>query len=93
MINTNSQFYQDLQTTSSVNLGMYNLIISIHDVALYAKGMKRNNLWSFNNVKKYFGVKGNAESVLKQLQDIKKFIYVNSQVNKISNIIFKELKR
>lgn len=78
MINTNSQFYHDLQDTNAVNRGMYNLVISIHDVALYTKGMKRNNLWSFNNVKKYFGVKGNAESVLKQLQDIKKFIYVNS---------------
>ena len=45
----------------------YNLIVSIRDCGLYAKGLKPNRFWKITDVKKYFGLKGNAEKIYNQL--------------------------
>jgi hypothetical protein len=70
-MNNKTQFILDLETETNVNKGMYNLILSIRDVSLYTKGLKPSRQWKFNDVKKYFGVKGTAIQVLEQLKAIK----------------------
>ena len=45
----------------------YNLIVSIRDCGLYAKGIKPNRFWKITEVKKYFALKGNAEKIYNQL--------------------------
>jgi hypothetical protein len=49
----------------------YNLVVSIRDVKLYAKGIKINRHWKISDVKSYFGVKGGAEAIAYQLEYIK----------------------
>ena len=75
-----SQFIADMQDESKVMKvndgymarGMWNLIISIRDVGMYARvGMKPTRGWKITNVKKYFGVKGSADSVYQQLNELK----------------------
>jgi len=52
--------------------GFYNLIVSIRDVKLFIAGMKPYGNWKFKNVKEYFGLKGNKENVLNQLEQLKR---------------------
>lgn len=49
----------------------YNLLVSIRDCGLYAKGMKPNKFWKITEVKKYFGLKGNAEKIYNQLSRLR----------------------
>ncbi|WP_438964743.1 hypothetical protein [Winogradskyella sp.] len=51
--------------------GYYNLIISIRDVKLYDKGLKPHRYWKISDVKKYFGVKGSANKIANQLDELK----------------------
>lgn len=53
------------------NRGYYNLIISIRDVSLWVKGMKPHRHWRVTDVKKYFGLKGSAETILQRLKDFR----------------------
>lgn len=75
-----SQFFLDSTRPESVmkvnsrcmTKGYYNLILSIRDLGLYQKGIKPHKYWSINEVKKYFGIKGNKTAIydqLLQLQD------------------------
>ena len=67
-INEDCQFLKDLEDTSSnVNLGMYNLICSKRDLQLYCKGIKPNRHFKISNVKEYFGMNGNREDLSKKL--------------------------
>ena len=75
-----SQFIADMQGEKNaikVNngymaRGMWNLIISIRDVGMYARvGMKPTRSWKITDVKRYFGVKGSPDSIYQQLQDLK----------------------
>lgn len=75
-----SQFIADMQDESKVlkvndgymARGMWNLVISIRDVGMYARvGMKPTRGWKITDVKKYFGVKGSPQSVLAQLNQLK----------------------
>jgi capsule polysaccharide export protein KpsC/LpsZ len=52
--------------------GFYNLIVSIRDVKLFIVGMKPHSNWKYKNVKEYFGLKGNKENVLNQLEQLKR---------------------
>ena len=66
------QFLKDLQDNSSnVNRGIYNQIISIRDLMLYSKGIKPHRNWKITQVKKYFGITGNKETMLAKLQLLK----------------------
>ena len=52
---------------SSMMKAHYNLLVSIRDCGLYAKGLKPNRFWKITDVKNYFGLKGNAEKIYNQL--------------------------
>ena len=56
------------------NLGWYNLIISIRDLRLYSKGIKPHRRWKITPLKTYFGIKGNAKSMLDKLIKINQII-------------------
>lgn len=72
----NCRFYQELLDEKAVvNINgvstpraYYNLILSIRDVSLYAVGMKPHRHWKITDVKKYFGIKGDAKSCKEQLR-------------------------
>ena len=78
-LNPNTQFYKDLTDESkaikvnncTMPLGYWNLIISIRDCGLYAVGLKPNRHWKISDVKKYFGLTGDARKLKSQLEDIK----------------------
>lgn len=78
-INTNTQFYRDMTDPNSVikvnngamPLGYYNLIVSIRDCGLYAVGIKPHRNWKITDVKRYFGLTGNARSLKVQLEEIR----------------------
>lgn len=53
------------------NKGYYNLIVSIRDVSLWCKGMKPHRHWYISDVKKYFGIAGNKNAILKRLTDFR----------------------
>lgn len=67
-----AQFEKDLNVMLQVNgkpmsRAIWNLIISKRDLALFCKGMKPHRYWRFNDVKIYFGLKGNKHKVYEQL--------------------------
>ena len=55
----------------------YNLMISKRDFGLFAMGLKPHRYWSFNETKKYYGLKGNktkvAEDIKQLCEDWKEF--------------------
>ena len=70
-INEDCQFLKDC--TENSTRAMYNLITSKAAVQLWTKGIKPNRHWKVTDVKKYFGMNGNAEvlhSKLVKLHDI-----------------------
>ena len=58
-INEDCKFLKDLQ--SNQQMAMYNLITTKGAVKLYTKGIKPYRGWKITDVKKYFGMNGNAE--------------------------------
>lgn len=71
-----TQFEQDLNNPLVINSvtsskAFYNLVVSIRDMKLYQIGMKPHRFWKVSDVKAYFGVKGNKETVLEQLIALK----------------------
>jgi len=63
-----TQFETDLEKDMSINggassKGMYNLIVSKRDLALWKRGMKPNRHWKVTDVKRYFGLKGNKDKI------------------------------
>ena len=74
-INEDCQFMKDISDTSSnVNRGMYNLICSKRDLKLYTKGIKPHRRWKITDVKKYFGMNGNAEVLHNKLATLYKVL-------------------
>jgi hypothetical protein len=66
-------FENDLTISLNVNGGampkaIWNLIVSIRDCKLYSKGIKPHRHWRISDVKRYFGVSGNAEALADKLQ-------------------------
>lgn len=62
-------FYKQLDDNNG--FAVYNLLVSIRDCKLYAKGIKPHRHWRIGDVKKYFGIKGNAEQLAEQLTEIR----------------------
>ena len=60
-INEDCKFLKDLQ--SNQQMAMWNLITSKGAVKLYTKGIKPNRHWKISDVKKYFGMNGNARTL------------------------------
>lgn len=81
-IHEDSLFYQDLVDQDKVmsfngkpmSRGYWNLIISIRDCGLYSKGLKPHRFWKITDVKKYFKITGNAETMKIQLEQIRELI-------------------
>ena len=67
-INEDCKFLKDLQ--SNQKMAMYNLITTKGAVKLYTKGIKPYRGWKITDVKKYFGMNGNAEVLHKKLKKL-----------------------
>ena len=81
-INEDCQFMKDISDTSSnVNRGMYNLICSKRDLKLYTKGIKPHRRWKITDVKKYFGMNGNAEVLHNKLATLYKVLTNKGEQN------------
>jgi hypothetical protein len=56
-IDENCQFLKDLEANNGgINRGMWNLITSKKDLALFCKGIMPTRNWRLKHVKKYFGL-------------------------------------
>jgi hypothetical protein len=64
-INEDCQFLKDC--TENSTKAMYNLIISKGAVQLWTKGIKPHSNWKISDVKRYFGMNGNAETLHSKL--------------------------
>ena len=71
-INEDCQFLKDLD--GNQNIALFNLATSLGAVKLWTKGIKPNKHWRFNQVKKYFGMNGNAEKFLGKLETLNNII-------------------
>ena len=68
-IQDNTQFFKDMKKSMRVNKGIiskaqYNLILTRRDLRLHLKGIKPHKGFTLRNVKKYFGIKGDAKKLL-----------------------------
>ena len=71
-----TKYEEDLNRTVKFNnglmqVGTYNLIVSIRDVKLFKIGLKPHSHWRLKDVKWYFGLKGNTDTILKGLKRLK----------------------
>ena len=81
-INQNTQFYRDMiEESRTVNInnsvvpiGYWNLLLSIRYCKLYSVGLKPHRNWKISDVKRYFGVKGDAKQIVEQLTEIKNML-------------------
>ena len=77
-IDEDCQFFKDLTTFENsqrnYNLGLWNLSLSRRDLTLYCKGIKPHRGWRITPVKKYFGMTGNKEMLLKKLDRLHEII-------------------
>tara|TARA_R110000803_G_scaffold145933_3_gene211746 strand:+ start:27884 stop:28129 length:246 start_codon:yes stop_codon:yes gene_type:complete len=77
MTTEQTQFELDWSKSMNINgmesnKGYYNLIVSIRDVSLWTKfKMKPHRHWQIGQVKKYFGLQGNAKVILQRLTDFR----------------------
>ena len=67
-IDEDCKFLKDLQKNQQ--MAMYNLITSKGAVKLWTKGIKPNRHWKITDVKRYFGMNGNAETLLTKLETL-----------------------
>ena len=67
-IDADCQFLKDAKTNNQ--MAMYNLITSKGAVYLWTKGIKPNRHWKITDVKRYFGMNGNAETLLTKLETL-----------------------
>ena len=67
-IDADCQFLKDAKTNNQ--MAMYNLITSKGAVKLWTKGIKPNRHWKITDVKRYFGMTGNAETLLTKLETL-----------------------
>jgi len=83
-VNETAQFWQLMNSENcpmtNVNgtpmpYPIWNLIISIRDCKMYARGMKPTRSWKITDVKNYFGITGSAEKCAEQLEAIKDYFY------------------
>ena len=80
MKNRLSQFEREMLTGESVDVNghaikwaKWNLVVTNRDLNLYVKtGMKPHRHWRITDVKKYFGLTGSGEKMLKQFTKIYK---------------------
>ena len=71
-IEEDCRFLKDLDNNQQ--MAMYNLITSKSAVKLWTKGIKPNRHWRITDVKNYFGMNGNAETLLTKLKALHRVI-------------------
>lgn len=82
LVNESSQFFVDMTSPnrtinfngSIVPIGYYNLVVTIRDLGMYLIDIKPNRHWKISDVKRYFGIKGSAASMLEELKTIRDVI-------------------
>ena len=78
-IDEDCQFLKDVESEPNYNgvpLGVYNLLVTIAKLKLWNKeiiGVKTRN-FRLRDVKKYFGITGNAKTLLYKLETINKVL-------------------
>ena len=77
-IDQDCKFLKDIESSSTAfmgtNRGIYNLLNTIGALKLWTKGIKPSRQFKIRNVKLYFGITGNAETLLYKLETINKII-------------------
>ena len=77
-IDEDCKFLKDIESSSTAfmgtNRGIYNLLNTIGALKLWTKGIKPSRQFKIRNVKLYFGITGNAETLLYKLETINKII-------------------
>lgn len=56
---------------SPMSHGLWNLIVSHRDLKMYTNGMKPHRGWKVTDCKKYFGLKGSGDNLLRQFEALK----------------------
>ena len=77
--NGDCQFLKELQ--SNKDIAMWKLITSKSAVKLWTKGIKPNRHWKITDVKKYFGMNGNAEVLHNKLATLYKVLTNKGEQN------------
>ena len=71
-INADCQFMSDLSNNSK--MARYNLIIFKGQLQLFSKGIKPNRHFRLKDIKRYFGITGNTETLINKINAIDKVI-------------------
>ena len=70
-----SPFWEAWTTsTTPVNPGWWNLTISVRDLKMWTRGIKANQNWKVSDVKSYFNIRGNKDSLVTQIEAIQRLI-------------------
>ena len=70
-----SPFWEAWTTsTTPVNPGWWNLTISVRDLKMWTRGIKANRNWKVSDVKSYFNIRGNKDSLVTQIEAIQRLI-------------------
>jgi len=72
-IRTDTKFIEEFNAPINLNgsnssRSVWNLICSRRDIKLWQVGMKPNNHWRVSDVKKYFGIKGNKDTLVDKIE-------------------------
>lgn len=67
-INKDCQFFSDL--TNNAQIARYNLIVVTGQLKLYSKGIKPSRHFRLKDIKNYFGITGNLESITNKIDVI-----------------------
>ena len=78
-IDEDCRFLKDLQDNQ--RMAIYNLITSKGAVKLWTKGIKPSRHWRITDVKNYFGMNGNAETLQKKLETLYNVLTKKEQTN------------
>ena len=78
-IDETCQFLKDC--TENSTRAMYNLIICKGQVQLWTKGIKPNSNWRISDVKRYFGMNGNAETLYNKLEKLHEILNNKGEEN------------
>ena len=77
-IDRDCKFLKDIESNSNAfsvaNKGIYNLVTTIKALKLWIKGIKPDRNFRLIDVKEYFGITGNAKTLLYKLDTINKII-------------------
>ena len=76
-IDKDCQFLKDIELEpnyNGVSLGIYNLVNTKGALKLWVKGIKPNRNFKLMDVKLYFGIDGNAKTLLYKLETISQII-------------------